>query len=86
MPALEQVIRAAYSDRTVRVYQAYPPEIALPALEAGQFVPPFSMGRMTWIKPSFNWMMYRSGYASKQGQDKTSAMQGQFQNGSTKSI
>ena len=27
------------------------------------------MSRMTWIKPSFNWMMYRSGYASKPGQE-----------------
>ena len=26
------------------------------------------MGRMTWIKPSFNWMMYRCGYAAKAGQ------------------
>jgi hypothetical protein len=24
---------------------------------------------MTWIKPSFNWMMYRSGYASKPDQE-----------------
>src|SRR5262249_13787466 len=45
------------------------PEVALPALQAGRFVPPFSMGRMTWIKPSFNWMMHRSGYASKPGQE-----------------
>jgi len=65
----ECVIRANYSEHTVRVYQAYRPEIALPALEAGRFVPPFKMGRMTWIKPSFNWMMYRSGYASKPGQE-----------------
>jgi hypothetical protein len=65
----EHVIRAAYSDRTVRVYQAYRPEIALPALKAGRFVPPFSMNRMTWIKPSFNWMMYRSGFGSKPGQE-----------------
>jgi hypothetical protein len=69
MPASENVIRAAYSDSTIRVYQAYRPEIALPALEAGRFVPPFSMNRMTWIKPSFNWMMYRSGYASKSEQE-----------------
>lgn len=27
------------------------------------------MNRMTWIKPSFNWMMYRCGYASKPGQE-----------------
>jgi hypothetical protein len=41
----------------------------MPALEAGRFVSPFNMGRMTWIKPSFNWMMYRSGYAAKPGQE-----------------
>src|SRR5215471_12655095 len=63
------VIRAALSENTVRVYQAYRPEIANAALEAGRFRPPFSMSRMTWIKPSFNWMMYRSGYASKPGQE-----------------
>jgi hypothetical protein len=64
-----RVIRASYSDRTIRVYQAYPPEIARPALDAGRFVPPFKMARMTWIKPSFNWMMYRCGFASKPGQE-----------------
>jgi hypothetical protein len=69
MSVSKHVVRAAYSDRTVRVYQAYGPEIARPALKAGRFVPPFSMSRMTWIKPSFNWMMRRSGYASKEGQE-----------------
>ncbi len=62
-------IRANYDDTSIRVYQAYCPEIALPALEAQRFVPPFKMSRMTWIKPSFNWMMYRCGYASKPGQE-----------------
>lgn len=65
----EHVIRAAYTDSTVRVYQAYPPEIAKPALAAGRFVPPFKMERMTWIKPSFNWMMYRCGFGTKPGQE-----------------
>jgi hypothetical protein len=63
------VIRAAFSQTTVRVYQAYRAEIANAALAAGKFVAPFSMGRMTWIKPSFNWMMYRCGYATKTGQE-----------------
>jgi Domain of unknown function (DUF4291) len=63
------VIRAAFSQTTVRVYQAYRAEIANAALAAGKFVPPFSMGRMTWIKPSFNWMMYRCGCATKTGQE-----------------
>jgi hypothetical protein len=63
------VIRAAFSQTTVRVYQAYRAEIANAALAAGKFVAPFSMGRMTWIKPSFNWMMYRCGYATKTAQE-----------------
>lgn len=62
-------IRARFDERTVRVYQAYRAEIAEAALSAGRFVPPFSMTRMTWIKPSFNWMMYRSGYGTKAGQE-----------------
>ncbi len=58
-------IRAVFFDDTVRVYQAYNDEIADAALAAGTFVPPFSMTRMTWIKPSFLWMMYRSGWGQK---------------------
>ncbi|GIQ87546.1 protein of unknown function DUF4291, partial [Kipferlia bialata] len=33
------------------------------------FVPPFKMARMTWIKPSLTWMLYRSGYGQKPGQE-----------------
>lgn len=62
-------VRAAYSEKSICVYQAFAPDIAVPALKFGRFVPPFKMGRMTWIKPSFNWMMYRSGFASKRGQE-----------------
>lgn len=59
-------IRAHYDDRTIRVYQAYNSAIADSALAAGRFVsPPFSMTRMTWIKPSFLWMMYRAGWGQK---------------------
>lgn len=50
-------IRANHTTDTITVYQAYPPQIALPALSAGRFVAPFSRERMTWIKPSFLWMM-----------------------------
>jgi Domain of unknown function (DUF4291) len=65
----ERTLRASYTAETIRVYQAFPPDVAYAALDAGKFVPPFKMARMTWIKPSFNWMMYRSGYASKPGQE-----------------
>lgn len=59
-------IRALYDDSTLRVYQAYSNAIADSALRHGRFVsPPFKMERMTWIKPSFLWMMYRSGWGFK---------------------
>ncbi|MEV4754858.1 DUF4291 domain-containing protein [Micromonospora sp. NPDC049559] len=68
-------IRARYSAGTITVYQAYPPEIAAPALAAGRFVPPFKRARMTWIKPSFLWMMYRCGWAEKPGQERVLAVE-----------
>lgn len=59
-------IRAAFNDETIRVYQAYSELIADSALTHGTFVsPPFKRERMTWIKPSFLWMMYRSGWGLK---------------------
>jgi len=59
-------VRAVYDATTIRVYQAYRHEIADAALAAGRFVsPPFSLSRMTWIKPSFLWMMYRAGWGHK---------------------
>jgi Domain of unknown function (DUF4291) len=68
-------IRAKYSAETITVYQAYPPEIAEPAVAAGRFVPPFKRTRMTWIKPSFLWMMYRCGWAAKPGQERVLAVE-----------
>lgn len=59
-------IRAVHDARTVRVYQAYADAIADAALAHGRFVsPPFKMERMTWVKPSFLWMMYRAGWGRK---------------------
>jgi len=59
-----------FDDRTVTVYQAYSAQIVDAALRAGTFVSPFKLTRMTWIKPSFFWMMYRSGWATKPGQER----------------
>lgn len=59
-------IRALHDATTIRVYQAYSDAIADTALAKGNFVsPPFKMDRMTWIKPSFLWMMYRAGWGNK---------------------
>ncbi|MDY3554268.1 DUF4291 domain-containing protein [Gemmata sp. JC717] len=63
-------IRADYDRDTIAIYQAYPPAIADAALAAGRFVPPFSFHRMTWIKPSFLWLMHRSNWAQKSGQER----------------
>ncbi|MDR1824641.1 MAG: DUF4291 domain-containing protein [Bifidobacteriaceae bacterium] len=67
-------IRAVYDDSSIVVYQAYSQAIAGPAVAAGRFVAPFSRERMTWIKPSFYWMMYRSGWARKPGQERVLAI------------
>ncbi|MGI0117914.1 DUF4291 domain-containing protein [Zooshikella sp. RANM57] len=69
-------IRALYNDKTIRVYQAYNHAIANAAIAHGTFVsPPFKMERMTWIKPSFLWMMYRSGWGQKDsGQNRILAI------------
>jgi hypothetical protein len=72
-PPMRQ-IRAAYDDETITVYQAYDPHIADPALAAQTFVSPFKRDRMTWIKPSFLWMMYRCGWATKPGQARVLAV------------
>ena len=70
----QREIRADYDDRHITVYQAYSPAIAVPALAAGRFVAPFKIGRMTWVKPSFLWMMYRSGWGTKPDQERVLAV------------
>ncbi len=73
MPA-EREIRADFDHETIVVYQAYPPAIADAVLSAGRFVAPFSWRRMTWIKPSFLWLMHRSNWGRKAGQERTLAV------------
>jgi hypothetical protein len=74
VPAFRQ-IRAAQTAAPITVYQAYSPAIASPALAAGRFVAPFKRERMTWIKPSFLWMAYRSGWGTKPGQEQVLAVE-----------
>jgi len=70
----EREVWADFDEETLVVYQAYGDAIADAALEAGRFVEPFSFGRMTWIKPSFLWMMERCGWAEKPGQTRVLAV------------
>jgi Domain of unknown function (DUF4291) len=74
-PAASRHVRAIYTDDSLLVYQAFSPAIADPALGAQSFIAPFSLSRMTWIKPSFLWMMYRSGWATKAGQERVLAIE-----------
>jgi hypothetical protein len=67
-------ILAQYDATTIVVYQAYAPAIGRFAAEHGVFGGPFSYDRMSWIKPNFLWMMYRSGWGTKQGQEVTLAV------------
>ena len=67
-------IRADFDRETIVIYQAYAPKIADAALEAQRFVPPFSFHRMTWIKPSFLWLMHRSNWGKKSGQESVLAV------------
>lgn len=70
----QKQIRAVFDERTIRVYQAFSPEIAEEAVRNGTFGGRFSLNRMTWIKPSFLWMMYRCGWAQKTGQERVLAI------------
>ncbi len=62
-------ILAQFDDESIVVYQAYRPEIGRFAAENGYFGGAFSLSRMSWIKPNFLWMMYRSGWGTKLGQE-----------------
>ncbi|WP_035602416.1 DUF4291 domain-containing protein [Haloferula sp. BvORR071] len=67
-------IRATFDRDSITVYQAYGSAIADAAVKAQRFVEPFSFGRMTWIKPSFLWLMHRSNWGGKSGQERTLAV------------
>jgi hypothetical protein len=65
-----KAIRAVFDQQTITVYQAFNKTIAKSAVQNQTFVsPPFKIDRMTWIKPSFLWMMYRSGWGTKENQE-----------------
>jgi Domain of unknown function (DUF4291) len=68
-------IRASYTETTITVYQAYNETIATAALSTQSLnVPTFKPDRMTWIKPSFRWILYRSGHATKPNQEHILAL------------
>jgi Domain of unknown function (DUF4291) len=73
-PLTGRHILAQFDDDSVIVYQAYKPAIGHFAAKNGHFGGEFSLSRMSWIKPNFLWMMYRCGWASKEGQEVVLAL------------
>src|SRR6516165_4169278 len=69
MPKTGRHVVAQFGDESVVVYQAYRPAIGHFAAQHAYFGGAFSLNRMSWIKPNFLWMMYRSGWGSKEGQE-----------------
>ena len=67
-------LRADYDATGIVIYQAYRAQIAPPALASQRFVTPFSLNRMTWVRPSFLWMMERGNWGRKPGQVYALAM------------
>lgn len=66
-----QVFRGEWDDEGVFFYQAFNDDIADWALQHQCFGgPKFKPARMTWIKPSFAWVLYRSGYGRKHNQNR----------------
>ncbi|MFB7108071.1 DUF4291 domain-containing protein [Streptomyces sp. NPDC056190] len=68
-------IRALHTASTITVYQAYAPEIGVAAVRDGRFPSTWLRDRMTWIKPSFLWMMYRSNWGTSAGQETVLAVE-----------
>ncbi len=75
VPETGKHILAQQTNDDIVVYQAYNKAIADFAIK-NQFFGGnvFSYYRMSWIKPSFLWMMYRCGWASKINQERVLAI------------
>lgn len=68
-------IVAQSDENSIIVYQAFHPSIANYAVQHQKFGGSnYSFNRMTWIKPNFMWMMYRSGWGTKVNQERTLAI------------
>src|SRR3954464_9449636 len=73
-PRAGRHILAQFDAESVIVYQAFRPEIGHSAASQGYFGGPCSLSRMSWVKPNFLWMMYRSGWGTKPDQEVTLAV------------
>jgi hypothetical protein len=73
-PSSGRHVLAQFDADSIVVYQAFRAEIAQEAVALQRFGRGFSLERMSWIKPNFLWMMYRSGWATKSDQEHVLAV------------
>jgi hypothetical protein len=74
-PQTGKHIMAHTSGDLIVVYQAFRKSVADNAVKHQKFGgPDYSFNRMSWIKPNFLWMMYRSGWSQKEGQERILAL------------
>ena len=75
LPVSGKHIIGSQKESFIVAYQAFKPSIAEFAVKNQRFGGnDYSHDRMTWIKPNFLWMMYRSGWATKPGQERILAI------------
>jgi hypothetical protein len=67
-------ILAQYDEETIIVYQAYRSSIGRFVVDNGWFGGDFKYSRMSWVKPNFLWMMYRSDWGTAEGQETVLAI------------
>jgi hypothetical protein len=68
-PSTGRHILAQYDDDSLIVYQAYRPAIGDFAVNNNYLGGEFRLDRTSWIKTNFLWMMYRSSWGTKTGQE-----------------
>jgi hypothetical protein len=75
LPVAGKFIIAQFDKDSIIVYQAFKDSIAQYAVEHQKFGgEDYDFERMTWLKPSFLWMMYYSGWAKNENQENVLAI------------
>jgi len=75
IPSTGKFIIAQFDAESIIIYQAFKDSIAKYAVEHQKFGGfDYDFNRMTWLKPSFLWMMYYSGWAKKENQENVLAI------------
>lgn len=75
LPSSGKFLIAQFNKDWIIVYQAFKNSIAEYAVAHQHFGgKDYEFNRMTWLKPSFLWMMYYSGWAKKENQENVLAI------------